>query len=372
MKIVVFGLTVSSSWGNGHATLWRGLCHALARRGHYVVFYEKDVPYYARHRDLHELPDGRLELYTDWDDIRARARRDLDDADVAMVTSFCPDGVRASDAVLESPTGAKIFYDLDTPVTLAAIEAGKPLSYVGARGFAGFDLVLSFTGGGALEALRRDLSAARVEPLFGHVDPSVHRPVLSEPEFRSALSYLGTYSADRQRQLDELFLVPARHAKRERFVLGGVSFPESTDWPSNVVRLSHVAPARHAAFFCSSRLTLSVTRSTMARYGYCPSGRLFEAAACGVPVLSDSFEGLETFFEPGKEILVARSSDDVLNALQSSDTELDAVSKAGRERVLTEHTSDHRAMEFERALSRLNAQRTTRQAVPCSGHLGAS
>jgi spore maturation protein CgeB len=372
MKIVVFGLTISSSWGNGHATLWRGLCAALARRGHYVVFYEKDVPYYARHRDLHALPDGRLELYEEWTDVHRRAAGDLVDAYVAIVTSFCADGIRASELVLEIPSSAKIFYDLDTPVTLAAVQAGTPLSYVGARGFAGFDLVLSFTGGRAVEALQRQLSAARVEPLFGHVDPSVHRPVVAEPEFRCALSYLGTYSADRQQQLDELFLEPARRAKHERFVLGGVAFPESTDWPANVVRLSHVTPARHAAFFCSSRLTLSVTRSTMARYGYCPSGRLFEAAACGAPVLSDWFEGLETFFEPGKEILVARSKHDVLQALQASDAELEAVAKAGRARVLSEHTSDHRAIELERVLSRLAAQRTTRLSGAYSGQLGAS
>src|SRR3954470_7620634 len=130
MKLVVFGLAISSSWGNGHATLWRGLCRALAARGHRVAFFERDVPYYAEHRDLYEVPGGELVLYPDWSAVLPTARRHLADADVAMVTSYCPDGVEAADLVLDSPAPVRAFYDLDTPVTLGQLRAGRPVAYL--------------------------------------------------------------------------------------------------------------------------------------------------------------------------------------------------------------------------------------------------
>jgi spore maturation protein CgeB len=363
VKLVIFGLTMSSSWGNGHATLWRGLSRALAARGHEIVFFEKDVPYYAAHRDLHELTDGKLELYASWDEVRARAERHVADADVAMVTSYCPDGIAATEVVLGSDAQAKVFYDLDTPVTLSAWRTGQPSSYVGPRGFEPFDLVLSFTGGAVLTALRSELGARRVEPLFGHVDPDVHHPTPAEEEFRASLSYLGTYAADRQSGVEELFVRPARAAPHHRFVLGGASYPAELEWPSNVVAFPHVAPPRHPAFFCSSRLTLSVTRGAMARLGHCPSGRLFEAAACGTAVVSDDWEGLDAFFEPGKEIVVVTSGPDVLDALELSDAELRRIADAGRERVLAQHTSAHRAVQLERALERLASARSAKRVL---------
>ena len=142
MKIVVFGLTISSSWGNGHATLWRGLCRALATRGHSIVFYEHDVPYYAATRDLREVPGGQLVLYREWQDARRRAAQDVGDADVALVTSYCPHGIEASELVLAA-RALRVFYDLDTPVTLSRLSRGETTSYIGPRGLADFDLVLS-------------------------------------------------------------------------------------------------------------------------------------------------------------------------------------------------------------------------------------
>src|SRR4051812_4524981 len=191
MKIVVFGLTVSSSWGNGHATLWRGLCRALASRGHEVTFLEQDVPYYRTRRDLWQLENSTLLLYSSWEEIRARAIAELNEADLAIVTSYCPDGREASECVLEHTRGQRVFYDLDTPVTLAALEAGEAPAYLPLQGLSGFDLVLSFTGGPALELLRERLGARRVAPLYGHVDPSLHRPESSASGTRAALSYLG-------------------------------------------------------------------------------------------------------------------------------------------------------------------------------------
>ncbi len=342
MKIVVFGLTVSSSWGNGHATLWRGLCRALAAQGHRVVFYERDVPYYAENRDLAELPRGELVLYAEWGDVAARARRDVSDADAAIVTSYCPDALAATPLVLAAGRALRVFYDLDTPVTLARLSRGESVGYVGPDGLSGFDLVLSYTGGGALDALRDRLGARRVAPLYGHVDPEVHRPVPPVEAFRADLSYLGTYAADRQRALVELFIEPARRRPERRFLIGGAQYPQDFPWTRNIFFVRHLPPPDHPAFFGSSRLTLNITREAMAAMGWCPSGRLFEAAACGAPVLTDQWEGLDAFFAPGAEVLVARTLDDTVAALDLADAELARIARAARERVLAEHTSAQR------------------------------
>lgn len=355
MKIVLFGLTISSSWGNGHATLWRGLCRALAARSHHVVFFERDVEYYRSTRDLFALERGELVLYRDWAEVRSRAARELADSDAAVVTSFCPDGATASELVLERARGSRIFYDLDTPVTLAALERGAPPPYLPEHGLSGFDLVLSFTGGVALRELAARLGARRVAPLYGHVDPELHRPVPPDERFRADLSYLGTYSPDRAEALDELFFAPARATPQHRFSLAGSMYPDVPSWPANVVHRPHVAPDAHPALFCSSRITLNVTRSTMARFGHCPSGRLFEAAACGAVVASDWFEGLDGFFAPGSEIFVVRKREDVLALLASSDSELARRAEAARARVLACHTARARAESLEQLLWELPA-----------------
>ena len=361
MKLVIFGLTVSSSWGNGHATLWRGLCSALIRRGHEIVFFEQDVPYYAAHRDLTELPGGSLVLYASWNEISARARNELSDADAGIVTSYCPDAIAATELLLESNARLRVFYDLDTPVTLNHLRAGNAVAYIGAGGLANFDLVLSFTGGIALEELKNRLGARRVAPLYGSVDPQVHKPVAPIEKYATDLSYLGTYAADRQEMLERLFIDPARQLPQLKFLIGGAQYPERFPWSENIYFARHVAPAEHPAFYCSSRLTLNVTRRAMAEMGYCPSGRLFEAAACGTPILSDSWEGLEQFFEPGSEILVAASTEEAKAALELPSGELRKVAEAARTRVLGEHTAQTRAAELEAALAN-----TDREAMQTS------
>lgn len=350
MKIAIFGLTISSSWGNGHATLWRGLISALAGRGHRVVFYERDVPYYREHRDLTEIPRGELVLYDDWDVVRARAAADVAGADAAIVTSYCPDAVAASDLILASTAQRKVFYDLDTPVTLDAVGRGERPAYLPVYGLEPFDVVLSFTGGPALDMLRERLGARLVAPLYGSVDPRVHRPTDPVDAFRGDLSYLGTYAPDRQETLERLFVDAARRLPRRRFVIGGAQYPDTFPWASNIHFVRHLPPPDHPAFFASSTVTLNVTRAAMKRMGWCPSGRLFEAAACGVPIISDHWDGLETFFEPGREILVARETDDVTTALMLPRDHLAAIARRARERVLMEHTAERRVAEFRAAL----------------------
>ncbi|QFU17627.1 CgeB family protein [Microvirga thermotolerans] len=353
MKIVIFGLTISSSWGNGHATLWRGLCRALTRRGHTIVFFERDVPYYGANRDLTEIPGGRLVLYPDWKGVAQDARREIADADVAMATSYCPDGIDATDLLIEASRPWKVFYDLDTPVTLSRLAAGENTSYIGPRGLKDFDLVLSYTGGAALDRLRTRLGARRVAPLYGHADPEVHRPVPPVAHYAADLSYLGTYAEDRQLMLQRLFIAAAGARPDRRFLIGGAQYPQDFPWRPNIYFSRHLPPSEHPAFFSSSRLTLNVTRTAMAEMGWCPSGRLFEAAACGTAILSDMWDGIDRFFEPGREILLAATTEEAVSALDLSDAELERIRRAGRERVLAEHTSTCRAQEFERLIESL-------------------
>jgi spore maturation protein CgeB len=345
MKVVIFGLTVSSSWGNGHATIWRGLCNALARQGHEVSFFEKDVPYYANHRDLQSPENYDLILYPLWADVSLKARTFVDESDVAVVTSYCPDAIAATELILGSQA-LKIFYDLDTAVTLEAYRTHGAVDYIPSYGLGDFDLVLSYVGGRALHELRELFGARRVEPLYGSVDPEVHRPVPPSSHYDSDLSYLGTYAADRQRTLRELFLEPAQRMPDRKFLLGGAQYPDDFPWSENVWFVRHVPPPEHPAFYSSSKVTLNVTRGAMASFGYCPSGRLFEAAACETPVVSDSWEGLADFFEPRGEILLASSTEDVVDALQLGGKELRRIGKAARERTLSAHTAEHRAREF--------------------------
>lgn len=359
MRIAIFGLTISSSWGNGHATLWRGLCKALVKLGHEFIFFERDVPYYANSRDWAALPpamgDSKLVLYSDWPTIAARARRELADCDTAIVSSYCFDAQAATDTILDIQHPLAVFYDLDTPVTLAALRSGKQVPYIPWRGLGDFDLVLSYTGGAALEALRSDLRAHRVRALYGHVDPDAHHPVDPVPQYRAVLSWLGTYAADRQAMLEELFVAPARLCPEQKFLIGGAQYPEHFPWSQNVYFVYHLPPQEHASFFSSSRLTLNVTREPMARMGWCPSGRLFEAAACGAAVLSDEWCGLDDFYTPGEQVLVARHQEDTLAALAMSDARLQAIGRAARERTMDEHTSLHRARQLIHYLEELRS-----------------
>jgi spore maturation protein CgeB len=350
MKLVVFGLSITSSWGNGHATLWRGLASALAQNSHTVVFFERDTDYFAQSRDVKEPRGCELVLYKEWDTVHRTAKRHLADADVAMITSYCPDAQSASELVLASRVAVRAYYDLDTPVTLAKLRAGEAVPYVPSCGLSPFDIVFSFAGGGALDELRERLGARRVRALYGSVDVNAYRPTPPIEKYQADLSYLGTYSDDRQQALEALFLEPARKLPSKRFVLGGALYPQEFPWADNVWFARHVPPGEHPAFYGSSRLTLNVTRGAMAAMGFCPSGRLFEAAACGAPILSDAFAGLEAFFEPGREILIAKSTDEAVDAIERPRAELLAIATRARNRVLAEHTSAHRARELIDAL----------------------
>ena len=359
MKITIFGLTISSSWGNGHATPYRAILKALHRRGHIVRFFEKNVPYYAKHRDFSECDFCDLTLYSDWESARPAALACAAESDAVICASFCPQGARIGDDVLELPRPTKIFYDLDTPVTLAALESGE-VEYLRREQICAFDLYLSFTGGNTIGELTSRWGARLALPLYGCVDPEVHTRTPVRPEFQCELSYMGTYAADRQRNLETLFFEPALALPSRNFVLAGSMYPCDWQFPPNMRRFEHVAPSDHSALYSSSRLTLNITRKEMARWGYCPSGRFFEAAACGTPIVTDWFEGLDRFFDTGRELLVVRTGEEVISAIELPDVELMAMAAQAKERTLQEHTGEQRARELVDAIEQA-ANRTPMQ-----------
>ena len=345
MKITVFGLTLSSSWGNGHATPYRAIIRALARLGHQVHFFEKDVPYYSSRRDFDSCDYCQLTLYSDWTSVRSRALSVAADSDVVITASFLPEGQRINNEILDLDRPLRVFYDLDTPVTLNNLGHGA-VEYLEAGQVPEFDLVLSFTGGKALSTLENEYHARMVRPLYGCVDPDDYSRVLPIAKFQCDLSYMGTYSPDRQAKVDELLLEPSRRHPEKLFLLAGSLYPWNWQWPENVRRMEHVAPADHARFYSSSRLTLNITRGEMAANGWCPSGRFFEAAACGTPLITDSWEGLDSFFDPQSQLLVVTSAEDVEAALRFPDDELQAMAAQARQRTLDEHTGNVRAHQL--------------------------
>lgn len=356
MRLVVAGLSISSSWGNGHATTFRALLRAFAARGHEVVFLERDVPWYAAHRDLPDPGFCRLHLYADLAALRARHTALVRDADAVMVGSYVPEGIAVGRWVQETARGAAAFYDIDTPVTLARLAAGD-CEYLTPELVAGYHLYLSFTGGPTLDLLERRYGSPRARALYCSVDADAYRPVPAAP--RWDLSYLGTYSPDRQPTLERLLLEPARRAPHLRFCVAGPQYPAGIAWPGNVERIEHVAPADHPAFYAASRHTLNVTRADMIAAGWSPSVRLFEAGACATPIVSDVWDGLDDLFGPGREIVLAESPEAVLAALARPEAERRAMGEAARARILAGHTSEHRAAELEGALNETARSRRT-------------
>jgi spore maturation protein CgeB len=354
LRIVILGLSITSSWGNGHATTYRALMRELVARGHDVLFLERDTEWYAAHRDLPVPPHGRTELYTDLADLRRRFACAVGQADLVIVGSYVPDGVVVGEWVTSMAGGISAFYDIDTPVTLAKLARGD-FEYLSPELIPRYDLYLSFTGGPTLERLERIYGAAEARALYCSVDPTLYHP---EPMFpRYDLGYMGTYSPDRQPSLEVLLLGAATRAPDRAFMVAGPQYPRSIRWPENVTRIEHLPPDRHRRFYGGQRFTLNVTRRDMVEAGFSPSVRLFEAAACATPIISDYWPGLETVLTPGQEILVASSTGEVLEYLRElGDAERQALGQRARRRVLAGHTAAHRAAELEGHALRLLAR----------------
>ena len=347
MKIVICGLSITSSWGNGHATTYRALLRALNARGHEIVFFERDLEWYASNRDMPEPPFCRVHIYQCWGDVQPLLGRELADADIAMVGSYFPDSAQAIATVLNSSAAVKAFYDIDTPITVSKLRAGDA-EYLTHEQLRGFDVYFSFTGGPMLDELEQRFGAKRAVPLYCSFDPDRYR--MSEPEarFRCDLSYMGTYAPDRQGKLSQLLCQPASKLQREHFIVAGPQYPPDLRWPRNVRHIIHLEPKFHPPFYSSSRFTLNLTRKDMIEAGHSPSVRLFEAAGCGAAIISDTWRGIDTFFTPGKEILLAESSHSVVNYLtELSHAEAHAIGVRAQERVIAEHSAEKRAIQFE-------------------------
>ncbi len=344
MNIVILGLSITSSWGNGHATTYRALVKALSARGHRVLFLERDVPWYASNRDAPHLPYGSIRLYRDLEELKLYIDA-IASADLVIIGSYVPEGVEVAEIALTVNRNCVAFYDIDTPVTMAKL-ARKNYEYLHPRLIPRFDLYLSFTGGPILKWIENHYGAQRARPLYCSVDPDLYYP---EPEVAKAydLGYIGTYSDDRQPTVNQLLIEPAQQMPERRFSVAGPQYPVNITWPANVTRVDHIAPEHHRQFYNSQRFTLNVTRRDMIKAGYSPSVRLFEAAACATPIISDDWKGLDQFFRLGEELLVAHTAEDVQDYLTLPEDKRTAIGAASRKRVLGAHTSTHRAVELE-------------------------
>ncbi len=355
LDIIVIGLALSSSWGNGHATTYRALLRGLAQEGHSVTFLERDLPWYADHRDLAAPGFCDLALYDDIPGLIGAHGGAIRRADAVIIGSYVPQGVQVIDAVAALRPRLLCFYDIDTPVTLGRLDAGEE-EFLAPRQVGLFDVYLSFAGGDVLRHLEVVRGARRAAALYCAVDPAAYAPQRHPPLWD--LGYLGTYSDDRQPSLEALLLDPARRLPQMRFVVAGARYPDTIDWPANVERIAHLPPGDHAAFYNRQRFTLNVTRAAMRRMGWSPSVRLFEAAACGTPIISDDWPGLTDLLPEGDAIVIARGTGDVMRALTGlAERRRRALARAARKRVLDAHTGQARACELVSVLRREMARR---------------
>jgi spore maturation protein CgeB len=371
MRLVFLGLSLSSSWGNGHATTYRALLRGLAQRGHEVHFLERNQPWYATHRDLASPEFCNLSIYGSLEELKRHPEL-VARADAVVVGSYVPEATRVIDWVARHRRGLLCFYDIDTPVTMGKLSTGD-FEYLSPTAITLFDLYLSFTGGPALRRLQTQYGARRAEALYCSVDPSLYRPTGAVR--RWDIGYIGTYSSDRQSTLECLLVDVARRCPDRRFIVAGAQFPAEISWPGNVDRLEHLAPHEHADFYSSLGWALNVTRAEMVRSGYSPSVRLFEATACGAPVISDEWPGMGEVFAPGREVLIAHCAEEVMAILDLPEPRRQEIAAAGRARTLAEHVAEQRATQLERLLhSCLDAQpgRFREKGPPVRQAIGAA
>ena len=352
MNIAFFGSSLVSAYWNGAATYYRGVIRAMHARGHRVTFYEPDAYERQQHRDMADPAWARVVVYPGEGEGGVRAAlAEARGADLIVKAS----GVGVFDGLLEAavldakrPGSLVAFWDVDAPATLERVQGDQndPFRALIPR----YDLVLTYGGGSPVVEAYRALDARECVPIYNALDPHTHHPVPPEPRFAAALGFLGNRLPDREARVEEFFLRAAAKLPEERFLLGGSGWGDK-GMPPNVAYVGHVYTQDHNAFNCTPRAVLNVSRESMARYGFSPATRVFEAAGAGACLITDAWEGVEMFFAPGREILVARDGDEVAQIVRGLTTaRAREVGEAALRRVLAEHTYAHRVAHLESVL----------------------
>jgi spore maturation protein CgeB len=364
MNIAFFGSSIVSAYWNGAATYYRGIVRALHERGHRVTFYEPDAFGRQQHRDIDDPPWCTVVVYPAETQQQVLATvEQARGADLVVKAS----GVGVHDALLESavltlqaPGRLVVFWDVDAPATLDRMQddAADPLRALVPR----YDLVLTYGGGEPVRTAYRDLGARECVPIYNALDPSTHFPVGPDPRFEARLGFLGNRLPDREERVEEFFLRAASKLPSHRMLLGGSGWQDKAT-PPNVHVLGHVYTADHNAFNCTPLAVLNISRASMARYGFSPATRVFEAAGAGACLITDDWEGVDTFFEPGSELLVARSGDEVAAHVEALRPETGRkIGQAALQRVRAEHTYAHRAAQLD-ALLQGRSERHSSEAL---------
>ena len=365
LQITILGSTITSSWGNKHAPVYAGLVRELVLRGHRVLFMERDKPLYAENRDMTTPPYGRFELYYSVTDLKARFRAELGTSDAIILGSGVPNGIDVANAVLAVNPGTTAFYDLDAPTTLDAVEM-ETCTYLNRNLMPQFDLYLSAAGGRVLARLEQDFQVHHARPLYCGADTAIHYP--DEPVAAYDLGFVGPSTGEQFPLLERFLINPALLWTEGRFAIAGHPLPTGIQWPQNVKRIQHLPSPQRRSFYNRQRFTLNIPSASLALDGYAPTAALFEAAACGTPVITENWPGLDTFFEPGREIITVRSTAELVAVLRDTPiSEAEAIGQRARERILAEHTAAHRAAELEcmlaESLMEKTAQSSTRQGA---------
>jgi spore maturation protein CgeB len=352
LNIAFFASSLVSAYWNGAATYYRGIVRALHERGHHVTFYEPDAFERQQHRDMEDPPWAKVVVYPAQSEAEVlRTVAQARGADLVVKAS----GVGVHDELLEravlqlqGPGTLVAFWDVDAPATLDRVHANAqdPFRPLIAR----YDLVLTYGGGEPVRQAYLALGARDCVPIYNALDPATHHPVAPQPRFECALAFLGNRLPDREARVEEFFLRAAAALPGQRMLLGGSGWGDKP-LPANVQYLGHVYTADHNAFNCTPRAVLNVSRDSMARYGFSPATRVFEAAGAAACLITDAWEGLEQFFEPGREVLVAHNGDQVAAHVRSLDAaRAQAIGQAALRRVLAEHTYAHRAAQLDAVL----------------------
>lgn len=356
MRIAFFGSSLVSAYWNGAATYYRGIIRALAARGHEITFYEPDAWDRQRHRDIDDPPWAKVVVYDPTEPAAVRAIEQARMADVVVKASgvgVLDDFLENAIAGLRSPSRIALFWDVDAPSTLDRVQQ-NPADPFGAL-IPRFSGIFTYGGGMPVVKAYRSLAASDCVPIYNALDPDTHFPVEKDGRFAADLAFLGNRLPDREARVDEFFFKPARMLPSMNFLLGGAGWNEK-EIPANVRWLDHVYTRDHNALNSTARVLINISRESMARYGFSPATRVFEAAGAAACIVTDKWEGIELFFEPGKEILVAASGEDVVRHLGISSRDAAAIGEAARRRVLAEHTYMHRAVQIEQALEGRAAQ----------------